>query len=141
MIRKPEQLKPNDPCHCGSGKKYKKCHTPIERRRAARELCGVFDPDLPILPSKLKPWEQAPGNYPVSQYVPAGDNRHVRRVVWHVIRAGHGQTVPPLTGERLVRAKHMIRVWERKRTQKMRLLLGATLGLIGGALGPGHNDT
>jgi len=24
--RSGEKIRPNDPCHCGSGKKYKKCH-------------------------------------------------------------------------------------------------------------------
>lgn len=26
----PKSLRPNDPCHCGSGKKYKKCHRALE---------------------------------------------------------------------------------------------------------------
>ena len=141
MIKNQEQLKPNDPCFCGSGKKYKKCHTPIERRRSEREICGVFDPDLPILPPKFKDWERQPGNYPLPQPVPAGNNHYVRRVVWSVVRKGHGQATPPLTGERLARAKSMIGAWEQKRRQKARLLLGATLGFIGGTLGPGHYDT
>ena len=25
-VRKPAKIYPNDPCPCGSGKKYKKCH-------------------------------------------------------------------------------------------------------------------
>jgi len=27
----------NDPCHCGSGKKYKKCHLPLDEQRWAQE--------------------------------------------------------------------------------------------------------
>jgi uncharacterized protein YecA (UPF0149 family) len=27
---------PNDPCHCGSGKKYKKCHMAEDQLRAAK---------------------------------------------------------------------------------------------------------
>ena len=27
---------PNDPCHCGSGKKYKKCHMAEDEAKAAR---------------------------------------------------------------------------------------------------------
>ena len=33
-IRKAARLGRNDPCHCGSGKKYKLCHMPLERRQA-----------------------------------------------------------------------------------------------------------
>ncbi|HET6345835.1 MAG TPA: SEC-C metal-binding domain-containing protein [Myxococcota bacterium] len=29
-IRAHAKLGRNDPCHCGSGKKYKKCHEPID---------------------------------------------------------------------------------------------------------------
>ena len=31
------QLGRNDPCHCGSGKKYKKCHLPLEEGRPSRQ--------------------------------------------------------------------------------------------------------
>ncbi len=30
VVRKGPKIRPNDPCHCGSGKKYKRCHGPIE---------------------------------------------------------------------------------------------------------------
>lgn len=31
----------NDPCWCGSGKKYKKCHLPDELDKAAEKACGL----------------------------------------------------------------------------------------------------
>lgn len=31
----------NDPCWCGSGKKYKKCHQPEELEQAADKACGL----------------------------------------------------------------------------------------------------
>ena len=34
-VRKTAKLGRNDPCHCGSGKKYKNCHMLQERQRAA----------------------------------------------------------------------------------------------------------
>jgi len=30
-----KDLSRNDPCHCGSGKKYKNCHLPKEQERKA----------------------------------------------------------------------------------------------------------
>ena len=30
VVRKGPKIRPNDPCHCGSGKKYKRCHGPME---------------------------------------------------------------------------------------------------------------
>ena len=34
MVRDPKKVKPNDPCHCGSGKKYKKCHRDADEKEA-----------------------------------------------------------------------------------------------------------
>ena len=31
----------NEPCWCGSGKKYKKCHLPEEEAKAADRACAV----------------------------------------------------------------------------------------------------
>jgi uncharacterized protein YecA (UPF0149 family) len=31
----------NEPCWCGSGKKYKKCHLPDEERKAADRACAL----------------------------------------------------------------------------------------------------
>ena len=30
VVRKGPKIRPNDPCYCGSGKKYKRCHGPID---------------------------------------------------------------------------------------------------------------
>ena len=42
----------NDPCPCGSGKKYKKCHAPITELMgdsASFPLCGVKPLSMPLL--------------------------------------------------------------------------------------------
>ena len=31
----------NDPCWCGSGRKYKKCHLPEEQQKAAEKGCNL----------------------------------------------------------------------------------------------------
>ncbi len=31
----------NEPCWCGSGKKYKKCHLPGEEAKAAERACSL----------------------------------------------------------------------------------------------------
>lgn len=31
----------NEPCWCGSGKKYKKCHLPGEEAKAAAKACSL----------------------------------------------------------------------------------------------------
>ncbi len=31
----------NEPCWCGSGRKYKKCHLPEEERAAAERACSL----------------------------------------------------------------------------------------------------
>lgn len=31
----------NEPCWCGSGKKYKKCHLPEEQNKAAERACSL----------------------------------------------------------------------------------------------------
>ena len=35
---KPER---NDPCWCGSGKKYKKCHLPEDDKQTAKNSCSL----------------------------------------------------------------------------------------------------
>ncbi|MDA8101239.1 MAG: SEC-C metal-binding domain-containing protein [Nitrospiraceae bacterium] len=39
----PPAVKPgrNEPCWCGSGKKYKKCHEPGEMAKAAERACSL----------------------------------------------------------------------------------------------------
>ena len=31
----------NDPCWCGSGRKYKKCHLPQEEKKSAEKACSL----------------------------------------------------------------------------------------------------
>ncbi len=31
----------NDPCWCGSGRKYKKCHLPDEEKKAVEKACNL----------------------------------------------------------------------------------------------------
>jgi len=31
----------NDPCWCGSGRKYKKCHLPEEEKKAVEKACSL----------------------------------------------------------------------------------------------------
>lgn len=31
----------NEPCWCGSGKKYKKCHQPVDGEKAAEKACSL----------------------------------------------------------------------------------------------------
>ncbi len=37
----------NDPCHCGSGKKYKKCHLPIDEANRADDDQDSWTADSP----------------------------------------------------------------------------------------------
>jgi hypothetical protein len=108
----PKTLKRNDPCHCGSGSKYKKC---CMRRDAKRPVIkGTFDPDLPIAEDA-----GAVGNH-------RGGDGH-----WYVIRSGWGhKKTPPLEGERLDQAGRMIADWEKRRQERLRSnggAFGATL--------------
>ncbi|HOW28501.1 MAG TPA: SEC-C metal-binding domain-containing protein [Elusimicrobiota bacterium] len=45
----PSTLGRNEPCHCGSGKKYKKCHLPqdeeAERKKLVKEEIPPIQPD------------------------------------------------------------------------------------------------
>ena len=45
MLGEEQQIGRNDPCWCGSGKKFKKCHgaqRPGAEDRPARVLCGIM---------------------------------------------------------------------------------------------------
>lgn len=55
-MNQPKKLGPNDPCHCGSGKKYKKCHQSDDKgssasikrlsvttKAAGKSLSGLFN--------------------------------------------------------------------------------------------------
>jgi len=46
-VKNKEECKPaetpgrNDPCWCGSGRKYKKCHLPHEEKKSAEKACSL----------------------------------------------------------------------------------------------------
>ncbi len=50
-------LKSNDPCWCGSGRKYKRCHKGLEGR---------------VLPGRVSPMRAVPGNIPPTPYYASG---------------------------------------------------------------------
>jgi len=45
LVKKKQEVVPevtpgrNDPCWCGSGRKYKKCHLPEEEKKTAEKAC------------------------------------------------------------------------------------------------------
>ncbi len=47
LFRSKEDVRPavppgrNEPCWCGSGRKYKKCHEPEDRQEKAAKACSV----------------------------------------------------------------------------------------------------
>jgi len=47
VVKKKQEVVPevipgrNDPCWCGSGKKYKKCHLPEVEKKAAAKACSL----------------------------------------------------------------------------------------------------
>jgi len=47
LVKKKQEVMPevtpgrNDPCWCGSGRKYKKCHLPEEEKKSAEKACNV----------------------------------------------------------------------------------------------------
>ena len=51
-------LKANDPCWCGSGNKYKRCHRSREHQ---------------LEPGKLSPWRTVPADIPRPDYAETGD--------------------------------------------------------------------
>ncbi|MEM7127994.1 MAG: SEC-C domain-containing protein [Chloroflexota bacterium] len=64
--------KRNDPCHCGSGKKYKHCHLKEDREKERAEKEPVFKPmqaPVTVLPHLID--DDAPQNRPRSMAIPA----------------------------------------------------------------------
>ena len=47
----PTALRSNDPCWCGSGRKYKRCHKELE----GRVLPGTISPTRPVPPEIERP--------------------------------------------------------------------------------------
>lgn len=52
-----KQIGRNDPCHCGSGKKYKKCHLALDQQRKSSPKSAPDEPNsetpVPAAPAKL----------------------------------------------------------------------------------------
>ena len=57
------ELKANDPCWCGSGRKYKRCHKGT--------VSGAAD-SAPITPGKQSPRRTVPAGIPLPDYIPSG---------------------------------------------------------------------
>jgi len=58
----PSKLGRNDPCHCGSGKKYKKCHLSLDEEAERKQLAKTEIPKLD--PETKKPGDKTPHNKP-----------------------------------------------------------------------------
>jgi methionyl aminopeptidase len=73
---------PNDPCWCGSGRKYKKCHQPKDR---LAELQGKSTgPDLPTMHKPVKagvisPRRPVPEHIPPTHYAVSGKPKDSRK--------------------------------------------------------------
>jgi uncharacterized protein YecA (UPF0149 family) len=62
-MAKPAKLGRNDPCPCGSGRKYKDCHLPIhEAERAAR--LRLRQAHETLMPKLIEAAQSAPGHFP-----------------------------------------------------------------------------
>lgn len=65
---------PNDPCPCGSGRKYKKCHLPRERlaaRLGTGDGASVFGPG-PVRPGSVAPAQPVPAHIVCPEYARNG---------------------------------------------------------------------
>lgn len=106
---KPAKLGRNDPCHCGSGRKYKDCHLPIEEAARSEQLRlrQAQDTLLPKIidaaqsvPERLAPafarfWQ---GKYSLDQLDSLDrdeDRGSERFLTWFAfdVRGEHGQTL------------------------------------------------
>src|SRR5512136_2835911 len=63
---------PNDPCWCGSGKKYKKCHRDREPEKA--------DPAREVRPGEVTPMRSVPPSIPLPSYARTGRPRAAPRI-------------------------------------------------------------
>ncbi len=84
------KLGPNDPCWCGSAKKYKKCHLP---RDLLNTLSGSEAREAPVnvspvRPGKLSPRRPVPDHIPKPDYALRQDGRPGARVKDVVKNAG-----------------------------------------------------
>ena len=52
VVRRGEKIGRNDPCPCGSGLKYKKCHSSFDDKIEEYRLKGAIVPDRELLKTK-----------------------------------------------------------------------------------------
>jgi hypothetical protein len=64
-IAKKQKLGRNDPCHCGSGKKYKDCHLPIEEAARSEQLRLRQAQDT-LLPKIIEAAQGVPERFPAA---------------------------------------------------------------------------
>jgi len=65
---------PNDPCWCGSGRKYKKCHRGEEAGGGPPARAGV------VRPGVVSPRRSVPGHIPRPDYAESGRPKRVARI-------------------------------------------------------------
>ncbi|MCA8939022.1 MAG: type I methionyl aminopeptidase, partial [Planctomycetes bacterium] len=71
-------LGPNDPCHCGSGKKYKKCHMAADRRgggSVSAAAAPITRRKPTVLAGKVSPRRSVPDHIPAPDYAKTGKPR------------------------------------------------------------------
>jgi len=65
----PAKLGRNDSCHCGSGKKYKKCHRPQDEEAERKHLAKAEIPKLD--PETKKPGDKTAHKKPSQTHPPS----------------------------------------------------------------------
>lgn len=65
LVEKKVKLGRNDPCHCGSGKKYKDCHLPIEQAYRAEQM-KLREAQETLLPRIMEAAQSVPAAFPVA---------------------------------------------------------------------------
>lgn len=63
--KKPAKLGRNDPCHCGSGKKYKDCHLPVEQEARSEQL-RIRQAQDTLLPKIIDAAQSVPERLPAA---------------------------------------------------------------------------
>ncbi|MCX5731884.1 MAG: SEC-C metal-binding domain-containing protein, partial [Deltaproteobacteria bacterium] len=63
---------PNDPCWCGSGKKFKKCHREVD--------AGAQPPGREVRPGSVTPMRSVPPSIPLPTYAKTGCPRATVRI-------------------------------------------------------------
>ena len=65
----------NDPCHCGSGKKYKQCHLAEDEAKARSERAKAVD-EAPVTAADAGPAPAAPKHKTRQPWKKAATNTH-----------------------------------------------------------------